>query len=255
MVLAYAYLHNGVFSTSASFPTVNPSLSSPNSLGESQNRRRSKACTVSVSAGDLVTGASILEVARHVLRTMVMVFVGAAFFIGITVAMIFLEVNAYVVMVTPMVLLLAFVYFSARWHPYWAPISKHVMRIPWSQDDGTAMETCIEIAIFAAGNSNTSVYRASIYESLTGKRIKRCLIGDSVTLLGHFDPGVWFYIHDRFYPRLDGLVCLDIRTCEWRFHQPQSVIELDESATNRQGVLNVIRNGIATQIDLQRIPD
>ncbi len=74
-------------------------------------------------------------------------------------------------------------------------------------------------------------------------------------MLGRFDPGVWFYIRDRFYPRLDGLVCLDIRTCEWRYHQPQSVIELDESAKSRRGVLNVTWNGIATQIDLQNIPE
>ncbi len=196
-----------------------------------------------------------MEILRHIVRTLIIVFVYAIGCGGIVWALVVLGVNAYVVVITPIALGLAFAYFSARWHPYWAPICKQVMRIPWSQEDGTAMETCIEIAVFAAGQTNTSVYRASIYQCLTRKRIQRRLIGDSVTLLGRFDPGVWFYIHDRFYPRLDGLVCLDVRTCEWVFHQPKSVIELDDSVKSRKGLIHVIWNGRATQIDLRTIPD
>ncbi len=196
-----------------------------------------------------------MEIIKHLLRTLVIIVVGVLLFYGLFFAMFFLRVNPYVIVFTPMVLLFAFVYFSARWHPYWAPISKQAMRLPWSQDDGMPMETCIEIAIFAAGYSNKSVYRASIYECLTRKRTKRILIGDGVTMLGRFTPVVWFYIHDRFYPRLDGLVCLDVRTCKWIFHRPKSVIELDESVNSRREILNVIWNGTATQIDLREIPD
>ncbi len=184
-----------------------------------------------------------------------MVVGGVVLFWGIFFSMFFFEINAYVIVATPMVLMFAFVYFSARWHPYWAPICKQAMRIPWEREDGTAMETCIEIAIFAAGYSNAAVYRASIYESLTRKRTERRLIGDSVRMLGRFGPGVWFYIDDRFYPRLDGLVCMDIRTCEWLFHQPKAALELDESFKNHQGILNVIWNGNATQVDLRKLSD
>lgn len=198
-----------------------------------------------------------MEILKHILRTLVIVVVGTILFIGIFLAMLFLGVHAYVILATLFVLGSAFVYFSARWHPYWAPISKQAMRLPWTREDGTAMETCVEIAIFAAGYTNTSVYRVSIYESLTRKRTHRRLIGDGVTMLGRFEPGVWFYIHDRFYPRIDGLVCLDVQTCEWRFHQPKSVIELDEDESLKcpRGFVNVIWNGTATQLDLRKIPN
>lgn len=197
-----------------------------------------------------------MEILKHFLRTLLIVFVGAILFYGFIYLMISLKVNMYFTLATPVCAGLAYAYFSARWHPYWAPICKQAMRLPWTREDGTAMETCVEIAIFAAGKSNTRVYRASIYESVTRKRIHRVLIGDAVTVLGHFEHGVWFYIHDRFYPRIDGLVCLDVPTCKWRFHQPKSVIELDEdeSLKSRRGFVNVIWNGIATQIDLRTFP-
>ena len=195
-----------------------------------------------------------MEIVKHLLRTLLMICGGVILLYAWFHLMFFLRVNPYLIVFGPVAMGVAFAYFSARWHPYWAPISKPVMRLPWSREDGTAMETCIEIAIFAAGYSNTRVYRASIYESSTRKRTKRVLIGDSVTMLGRFEPGVWFYIHDRFYPRIDGLVCLDAQTCAWRFHQPKSVMELDEdeSLKSRRGFVNVIWNGTATQIDLRK---
>ncbi len=197
-----------------------------------------------------------MEILKHLLRTLIIIVVGVVGLYAFLWTSILLGVNAYVIVFTPMAIGLAFAYFSARWHPYWAPICKQVMRLPWTREDGTAMETRIEIAIFAAGYSNTRVYRASIYESSTRKRIKRVLIGDGVTMLGRFEPGVWFYIHDRFYPRIDGLVCLDVQTCEWRFHQPKSSIQLDEDESLKcpRGFVNVIWNGTATQLDLREIP-
>jgi hypothetical protein len=198
-----------------------------------------------------------MAILKHLLRTLIIIVVGVIGLWCFLWTSIKFGVNPYVVVFTPVVMGLAFAYFSARWHPYWAPISKQAMRLPWTREDGTAMETCVEIAIFAAGYTNKSVYRVSIYESLTRKRTHRRLIGDGVTTLGRFEPGVWFYIHDRFYPRIDGLVCLDVQTCEWRFHQPKSVIELDEDESLKcpRGFVNVIWNGTATQLDLRKIPN
>src|SRR5690606_41867097 len=97
-------------------------------------------------------------------------------------------------------------------------------------------------------------YRISIYECGSGKRTQRRLIGDSVTYLGIFDSGIWFYIHDRFYARRDGLVCVDVKSCDWLYHQPPSVIEFVDKVDGRPGVIDVVWNGVPTKLDLRVHP-
>ncbi len=198
---------------------------------------------------------STAEVFAHIVRTIVMTGLMAALFIGAFLAMIYLKIPVYWMFAVITCLVVAVVYGTARWHPYWAPMAKRVARIPWDRDDGTKMETLIEMAIVQAGlYTRTETYRISIGECKSRKRTKRRLIGENATYLGAFDSGIWFYIHDRFYARRDGLVCVGLRSGDWRYHQPKSVIEFVDQAGKRPGLIDVIWNGVPKQLDLRNNP-
>lgn len=211
---------------------------------------------LSLTASEPYRSVAMKEIFQHLLRTLLLIAaslaaisasVGIATWIGVR--------NPYVYMAILVFWAWAIIYGTARWHPYWAPVSKRASRIPWTRDDSVKMETLIEYAIVQAGMSAHQYLRVSIRECETGKLFRRRVIGDEVTLLGKFGNGIWCYIHDKFYARRDGLVCLDLRSCEWTYHEPQSQVELPDDAHPRKGILQIERDGVLTEVDLNTLCD
>jgi len=190
----------------------------------------------------------------HVLRTILLVFVGAGVFLGIIVGGILLRAPVALIFGLLALAIFALIYGTARWHAYWAPICKRAAQFAWDRDDGMKMKTIVEIAIVRGGlHTRTGTYRVSIYE-LPGKRLrKRVMIGESVHFFRVFEPGIWFYIYDSFHARRDGLVCVDKKTGAWLYHEPQSVVQLVDDADHRSGVIEIVRNGVLEHFDLKKV--
>lgn len=147
-----------------------------------------------------------------------------------------------------------YIWYSARWHAYWAPVSVPVQSFKWKSDSGDFMESVIEKAQVHAASSTASVVksetlRISIYNRTARKRLKRIMIGDDADYLCTRANIFWFYIRDRFHARLDGLVGYDRQSGELVFHQPkQQVTYLSKGS--RPGVLEVECGGVQQQLDL-----
>ncbi len=205
----------------------------------------------------------VREIIVHVLRTIVMCVGLGAVMLALVVGCILLKTPWWLPLVLVILLSLAIVWGTARWHAYWAPISKQAARIPWERADGTPMETVVEIAIVQAGASRTETFRVSIYELEPGlggktnrrrKRVKRVMVGDSAELLGIYDRRLWFYIYDRFHARRDGLTCLDVQTGTWLYHRPRTEVEFVDRVKNRRAVIEVEERGRRREIDLTSEP-
>jgi hypothetical protein len=193
------------------------------------------------------------EIVIHVLRTIALCLGGAALLYAAIYGMIYLRFSPYLLFGVLFGGIGAWIYFSARWHPYWAPIAKDVLRKPWVRDDGVKMVTVVEVAIIQASYVRLEVYRVSIYEQQGMRRVKRRLVGDDATFLGLIHDGLWFYIDDRFYGRKDGLVCVDMRTGDWVYHQPKSKVQLVEAIPGKTGTIDVVWEGERKRVELKEI--
>ena len=191
----------------------------------------------------------------HLLRTVVLCVLLAVFFLALVTASVLWGLSFPILAGLLAVAVAAVIVGTAHWHPYWAPIAKQAARIPWQRSNGVQMETVVEIAIVQSGAlTRTEIYRVSIYEHQSKKRLKRVMIGDDANFLGAFRSKLWFYIYDRFYARRDGLVCLHMYTGEWLYHKPQSELEFVRRVGKRQGVIEVLHRGVKKQIDLSTEP-
>jgi hypothetical protein len=150
-------------------------------------------------------------------------------------------------------LLFALIYFYSAWFPLLMPISRLDASVKWTRDDGTLMETAVEVAIIHSDDTSYDYYRLAIREAVSRRRVKRRLIGCSATFLGTFDSGIWFYLHHGQHRLRSGLICLDTKTCDCLYHEPRSQIQLHDFL-NQSGVMKVARKGVDMQLDLQTIP-
>jgi len=175
-----------------------------------------------------------MENLKHFARTLlqiamiavfVTVVVAVVIFVAVVVLKLSPETTAYVVLISLGLTIGGYVYWSARWHAYWAPISKPVITKKWTDSADHRMETVVENAIVQAGEYvRSSTLRVSIYNRTTGRRLARTVVGETAEFLGLHGIGMWFYIPDRFHARIDGLVCLDPQTGRWIYHVPKSEI-------------------------------
>ncbi|SMP73142.1 hypothetical protein SAMN06265222_11632 [Neorhodopirellula lusitana] len=168
-----------------------------------------------------------MEIFKHLLRTLaLMAGLGAVWGI-LFVAMLYtgLVKTALTMM---MLSTLAFIYFSARWHAYWAPIADTVNKYRWIDSHGEQMETLVENAVMQVGSGTSKTLRVSFYNRTTGKRLRRIMIGDSSTFCGARKSGLWFFIHDRSHARKDGIVCIDRKTGDCLFYQPKKQLDMDD---------------------------
>lgn len=188
-----------------------------------------------------------------IVRTFVTVCLFALILGGAFVVMIQWRVPIYVHALVLTGLLSLGIYGVSRYAPMWAPIVRPIAHSPWSRSDGTRMETVVEIAAMHSDESVHECYRVSIYETDRRRRVRCQLIGDQVDYLGVFESGVWFLIHNGFYARKTGLVCLDIRTLKWVYHDP-SLRANQSSPSCELGVLSVIKDGEEMRIDLRTVP-
>lgn len=195
-----------------------------------------------------------VEIVKHLLRTLIHIAVLAIVFGGIIVLTIKLRLPMMIIPVGVVVLLGGYIYWSARWHAYWAPVSKKVMGKKWNLATGEAMETVVENAIIQAGGSvQTVTLRLSIYNLETGRRVFRRCIGDDVVFLGVHGMGIWFFIEDRFHARRDGLVCVDVQTGEWIYHVPKSEIRSIEKGKKNGQVFAEMADGEVRELPLAEV--
>ncbi|MEM1227873.1 MAG: hypothetical protein AAGJ40_19455 [Planctomycetota bacterium] len=180
-----------------------------------------------------------MDYLTHFFRTLIQIGLVAAAMGGIVVGTILLGLPPVLIPVGMVVLIGGYIYGSARWHAHWAPHAKRVAARRWTTDAGEEMETVIEKAIVQAGASTRSeTLRVSIYVLSTGRRAARRLIGDDAEFLGFHGIGLWFHIADRFHARRDGLVCVDLHTGRWIYHQPKSEIP-ELTRTKTKGVYQI----------------
>ncbi len=196
----------------------------------------------------------VRDVIQHIIRTLLLVGATAALCALVILVTIYWKWSPYVMFAALMAIIVAVVYGTARWHPYWAPIVKQVARIPWQHTNGTAMVTIVEKALVHAG-STQETYRVSIYALPGHHLVRRQLIGDlSTQWLGVWETGLWFYIGDRFYARRDGIVCLDLQTAAWRYHLSKSEATWEDQDDDQRHLIEVIRAGRSEILDLRFLP-
>ena len=180
----------------------------------------------------------------HLFRTVLMVLSLTVIFIALLVGAILLRVPPVAILIGVAVLFGVFVIGSARWHAYWAPMAKTMACFKWQNSVHENMETVVENAIVQVGMSGqASTLRVSIYNRTTGKRLCRRLIGDDATYLGLHGCGLWFFIHDRFHARKDGLVCVDRATASWLYHRPQAELRYVSEARQHGTILVELVDG------------
>ena len=195
-----------------------------------------------------------MEIAKHLIRVSAIVCMTAVFLGAVVMAMIYFHFPIVLMLFVLIGLIVPVVYFYSLWAPAWAPVSKPIARSRWQREDGTDMDTVVELAQLALEDSSFECYRVSMYESTRFKRRKCQVIGDHVTYLGTFPSGIWFYIHNRFYARRDGLVCLCTRTFEWLYLEPKSEVLLSEELNQQSSKINVTRKGEDMRLDLATLP-
>lgn len=193
------------------------------------------------------------EIVVHLVRTLALCLGGAALLYATIYATIYFRLSPYLMFALIFGGIAAWVYFSARWHPYWAPIAKPVHRKRWVREDGAKMLTVVEVSIVETQAARLETYRISIYKQPGMWRIRRRVLGDDVVFLGRIREGLWFYIHDPFYARKDGLVCVDARSGDWIYHQPQSKVQFVESIQGQTGTIEVIWAGTPKRLDLDQL--
>ncbi|MEM0968167.1 MAG: hypothetical protein AAGJ31_02345 [Verrucomicrobiota bacterium] len=192
-----------------------------------------------------------MELLKQLGRTILqMIVLGATIFLFIYLSSL-IKLPASVIVIGVIAITGAYIYFSARWHAYWAPISKTVHKQKWKGPTGEAMETVVENAIVQAGSYvRAETLRVSIYDRQNKRRVARIMVGDDARFLGSPGMGFWFYIADKFHARLDGLVCLDIRKGTWIYHKPKS--EISEVELTRTSVISFEdAEGNKTSMDLK----
>ncbi|MFG0290414.1 MAG: hypothetical protein ACF8CQ_19705 [Rhodopirellula sp. JB044] len=173
--------------------------------------------------------------------------------LAIALAVGFVVLLGYPKLILPAVFLVmgVYIYGSARWHAYWAPVAKKVMSQPWTSSTGEAMETVVENAVVQLNAfSQSHTLRVSIYRRDDGRRVQRTMIGDDATFLGVHGIGLWFYIEDRFYARISGLVCVDRETGDFIYHVPRSEIAAVEKGRKRGQIFAEDREGNTTEMQL-----
>ena len=193
------------------------------------------------------------EIVVHLLRTVALCLGGAALLYATIYASIYFRLSPYLMFAIIFGGIAAWVYFSAGWHPYWAPIAKPVHRTPWVREDGAKMLTVVEVSVMETKSFRLETYRVSIYKQPGKWRVRRRVIGDDVVFLGSIREGLWFYIQDPFYARKDGLVCVDARSGDWIYHQPKSKVEFVKSSKDQAGTIDVIWDGTRKRLQLHEL--
>lgn len=188
----------------------------------------------------------------HLARTVVLVLVLAFVFLALVAGAIVLRLNPILLVSGLVVLVIGVVYGTARWHPWWAPLAKSIRKIRWENSQGLSMETVVEVAQVQAGSAVQEVWRLSIYESVSRRRVHRQLVGDRVDYLGVHGPGIWFFLSSRFYSGRDGLICLDSTNGKLLYHWPKRIVQRVEENDETPGLVELLWNGAAVHFDLSR---